>query len=312
MVRKLDGLVVLVAVLTVAGCAGRAPSVAAPASKGGVVSEGAVVSDAAARLDDLQRRVTGDLAEKRASEVLNYRRVQGGLAACMRAAGHAYRIAPFVSSYEDFTDADLGYGIGHTTVFDALTGGGHLLVLNELTQARLERAGVTVPVVAQADVPAYEKCAEPFQHRPYFDFDPPAGAYELAAFTDLLGPVESEPAVVAAMAPYQGCMKQRYGYDVPDRDDFLFTPRLDGAHAPLDGATATPAWTNGVAALDAALAADTDCRRSAYRVAMTLLAPRLAPWEAKHRTELDAIHAAWEQRVVDAAEPASGQPTTGP
>lgn len=230
----------------------------------------------------------------------------------MQLAGHAYRMQAFMSSYRDFTDADLGYGIGHATVFDSLTGGGRVLVLNVLSQTRLERAGLTAPAVPAADVPAYEACAAPFQHRRYFDVDPPDGAYQLAGFTDLLPQVQDDPAVAAAMASYQGCMKRRYGYDVTDRDDFLFRDRLRGADAPADGAVATPAWTSEVAALDAALAADADCRRPAYQVAMRLLAPRLAPWEAKHRAQLDAIRAEWRQRVADAAKPAPGWPTTGP
>ncbi|GAB1640181.1 hypothetical protein KRMM14A1259_06040 [Krasilnikovia sp. MM14-A1259] len=261
-----------------------------------------MVSRTAARLDDLQRRITGDLAGLRASEKLNHHRIEGGVASCMRAAGHPYRAVPFVDYYRDFTDADLGYGIGHATVFDAVTDGGRRVVLNELAFARLERAGVLEPTVAPADVPALNACRARVHYRSYFDVEPPPGAYQLAGFEDLLDPVAADPAVVAAMSPYRDCMKQKYGYDVPDRDDFLFAPRLNRADAPADGAPAGRAWTREIAALNAALAADTDCRRPAYRQAMTLLAPRLAPWEAKHRAQLDAIRSVWKQRVRAAAK----------
>ncbi|MEV4134968.1 hypothetical protein AB0J72_22675 [Dactylosporangium sp. NPDC049742] len=34
------------------------------------------------------RRITGSVEERRAAELLNYHRVEGGLAACMRSKGH--------------------------------------------------------------------------------------------------------------------------------------------------------------------------------------------------------------------------------
>ena len=169
------GWVGAVATLVLAGCSATSPGVSS-------ASEDTVVSVTAARLDALQRWITGDLAEKRASEILNYRRVEGGIAACMQSAGHAYRVPAFRSWYQDFTDADLGYGIGHATVFDSPAGGGRVLVFNELAQVRMERAGLAAPAVPAVDVSAYENCAAPFQHRRYYDVDPPDGAYALAAF----------------------------------------------------------------------------------------------------------------------------------
>jgi hypothetical protein len=261
---------------------------------------GSVLASAAARLDNLQRSITGNLAELRASEELNYRRIEGGTRLCMRAAGRAYRQLAFVSFYRDFTNADLGYGIGGATVFDSMTGGGRRMVLTELAYARLQRAGNLGRRVAPADAADLNRCRARYQHREYFDVDPPAGARELAGYEDLTGPVERDPAVRAAWRPYRECMRKRYGYEVPDRDDFLFAPRFGRTDAPLDGRPAGAAWTKGVAATNAALAADADCRRPAYRIAMTLLAPRLTPWERGHRAQLKAIRAAWRKRVADA------------
>src|SRR5688572_424729 len=70
------------------------------------------VAATAARLDALKLSITGTVEELRASERLNYLRVEGGVAECMRVAGRAYRKAPFASFYDGFTDADLGYGTG--------------------------------------------------------------------------------------------------------------------------------------------------------------------------------------------------------
>ncbi|MFI7546226.1 hypothetical protein [Actinoplanes sp. NPDC049599] len=258
----------------------------------------------AARLDALHRRVSGNRAERRASELLSYHQIEGGVAACMRAAGKTYRVAPFVSRYDLFTDADLGYGTGSGSVFDSITGRGRSVILNELAGARFARAGLLTwwDSLPAADVPAHNRCTARFQHRTYPDYEPPAGVNRFSGFADLFAPVVRDPAVIAALRPYRGCMKQRYGYDVDERTDFLFRPRISYRDAPLDGRPPTAAWTRGVREVRAAFAADVDCRLPAYRIAMRLLAPRLGPWERWHREELDSIHRAWRQRVIQARD----------
>ena len=259
----------------------------------------------AERLDDVQRAITGDAAELRAAELVHYHRVEGGVAACMAAAGRPYRMAPFVSFYADFTDADVGYGTGRASVIDSLTEGGRRVVLNEIAFARLEsgRAGRRV---APADVGVLNGCTGRFGHRAAYDIEPPAGAYELAASLDgLVGPWGTD--LTAAMDAYRPCMRRRYGHDVADRSDFLFRPRIDRSDAPLPGRPATAAWHRGVAEIEAAFAADADCRRPAYDIAMALVAQRLDGWEKQHRTELDGIRAAWRQRVAAAARLPAGR-----
>ncbi|BCJ49964.1 hypothetical protein Asp14428_14390 [Actinoplanes sp. NBRC 14428] len=129
---------------------------------------------------------------------------------------------------------------------------------------------------------------------------PPAGADPLSGFPGLLDGVERNPAVVAAMRPYRSCMRSRYGYDVDERTDFLFAPRLSYTDAPLPGHKPGAAWRRGVKQVRAAFAADVDCRLPAYRIAMRLVAPRLAPWERRHRAELAAVREAWRERVDQA------------
>ncbi|MEV4636780.1 hypothetical protein AB0J80_05430 [Actinoplanes sp. NPDC049548] len=235
----------------------------------------------AARLDALYLRIGGNRQEQRASELINYHRIEGGVYRCMRAAGKAYRIAPFVSRFDDFKNADLGFGSGHGSVVDSVTDRGRVSILNELAGARYARAGVldwwsSVPA---ADAATFNRCTAPFQHRTYPDFDPPARIYQLSGFPGLLDTVERDPAVVAAMRPYKSCMKNRYGYDVDERTDLLFAQRISYQDAPIDGRHATPAWSRGVKKIRAAFAADIDCRMPAYRIAMTLLAPRISTWE---------------------------------
>ncbi|MEV4344724.1 hypothetical protein AB0J83_09630 [Actinoplanes sp. NPDC049596] len=90
-------------------------------------------------------------------------------------------------------------------------------------------------------------------------------------------------------------MKNRHGYVVDaDRSDFLFKHRLVGA-------TGSPEWRRGLAEMKAVFAADVDCRRPAYVVAMRLLAGRFDAWEDKHRAELLAVRRAWRSRVAEAA-----------
>jgi hypothetical protein len=178
------------------------------------------------------------------------------------------------------------------------------MVLAWLAGARLARAGVldSWGPVRPADSATLNRCTAPYQHRLYPDIDPPAAAYRLGGFTGLLDVVGRDPAVLAAMRPYRACMKQRYGYDVRERTDFLFAPRISYRGAPIGGRPPAPAWTRGVKEIRAVFAADIACRLPAYRIAMTLIAPRLGAWERQHRAEIRAIRAAWKQRVADARD----------
>ena len=258
----------------------------------------------AVRLDALHISIVGNLAEHRASELLNYHRIEGGITDCMRAHGRPYRKAPFVSSYQDFTDADFGYGNGSATIIDSLTAGTRRWELNVIAGARLARAGVYDREVRPADVDVLNGCAKPFGYRQYPDVDPPAGAYRLASFIDLLEPVHRDAEVMKAWQGYNTCMKDRHGYLVgEDRSDFLFAPNARLNDPPVDGVPAGPAWHRALTELKAVFAADVDCRRPAYVAAMRIVANRLDAWQSRHRTELLSIRHAWHQRVDAAAKP---------
>ncbi|GAA0904727.1 hypothetical protein Vau01_098540 [Virgisporangium aurantiacum] len=264
------------------------------------------VEKVAARLDALTVAITGGVEELRASERLNYHRVEGGIAACMAAAGRPYRKRPFVSRYDEFTDADLGYGTGRASIIDSVTEMGRRLVLNEIAYTRMERAGLANPAgagVAPDGVDTLNRCTAQFQHRAYGDIDPPPGAYELANSLDMeLGEaVGGDRRTQTAWESYRPCMRARVGEDVQDRSDFLFRPRLPRGEAPIDGRPQSAAWARGLAALEAAFAADTQCRFPAYLAAMRVVAAHLDGWERRHRAELDAIREAWRQRVADVA-----------
>lgn len=254
----------------------------------------------AAQLDKLEIEITGNLEEIKAAELLNYHRVEGGIAECMEAAKKNYTSGRYVSFYEGFTDADLGYGNSRGTVVDSLTTKGRRIVLNELAWARLHAAGATQRKVAKADVAVLNGCAAKFQNRGYHDFDPPAGVKELTGMKDLLEPIHRDPAVVTAMKGYAPCMKDRYGFTVTDRSDFLFKPRIAAKDAPLPGRPAKPAWTKGVAALDKVFTADAECRKPAYDAAMKLLAGQIEPWKERNRDRLFAVRAGWRKAVADA------------
>lgn len=295
--RRILSVTAWVAVLAVLGPGGGAPAA------DGRGSRPADVAGAAARLDALTVAITGSVAELRASELLGYHRVEGGVAACMAEAGRPYRKQPFVSAYGGFTDADVGYGAGRATIIDSVTEHGRRLILNELNQARIERAGqgpIGVSHVAPADVDTYNRCAAPYGHRSYRDFDPPPGAYELAGFGEILDAVGADAEVAAAYAAYRPCMRRTTGEDVADRGDFLFRPRLTRAAAPGDGQPSGAAWERGLAAVEAAFAADAECRLPAYREAMRVVAANLDAWETRHRAELATIREGWEQRVTEA------------
>lgn len=253
--------------------------VASPAAA--PVSGAEPVERTAARLDDLMRRITGSVEERRAAELLNYHRVEGGLAACMRAAGRPYRQPPYVSYYQDYTDADLGYGNGSGTVLDSVTAGPRPYRLAAAAFERLRRSGAVEHALAPEDVPAFEACNAPFGHRSYFDADPPAGVRELSGLDGLFAPLAADGAVAAAMRPYQSCMRSKGHPDVgDDRPEYLST---------------RPAGQ-----IEAAFAADAACRRPAYELAMARVAPALEAWEAGHRAELVAVRQAWRRLVADA------------
>jgi hypothetical protein len=254
----------------------------------------------AARLDALHVRIHGHRTELQASELLSYHQIEGGVKACMRAAGKAYRPAPFVSHYDEFTDADLGFGSGSGSVFDSVTDRGRRMILNERAAARSARAGLLTwwDKMPPADVPAHNRCTAPYQHRTYPDFEPPAGVYLFPALGELFGPVVRDPAVIAAMRPYRSCMKRRFGYDVTERTDFLFAPRISYRDAPVAGRPVPAAWSRGLRQIRVVFAADIACRLPAHRIAMRLLAPRIGPWQRKHHAELAAVRAAWQERVI--------------
>ncbi|MFG1603438.1 hypothetical protein [Actinoplanes sp. NPDC049265] len=228
------------------------------------------VAVAAARLDDLHRRIYGDLEEVRAAERLNFHRIEGGIAACMRAHSRPYRMPPFASFYRDFTDADLGYGTGRMSLIDSLTAGPRRYVLNERAYARLPH-----PKVRRQDMAVFQGCADRFGGQGYTSVPPPGGWNAVPDVSDILLAVVRDPGVAAAMRDYPGCMKVKYGYAVGVREDFLM-PGVD---------------------MDARYAADADCRRPAYLLAMRIVDQRLGPWEAEHRTRLDAIRRGWRERV---------------
>lgn len=294
-----------VAVVIVLGpCSGQVP---AAESGPGPAYGNQEVEKTAARLDALTVAITGGVEELRASERLNYHRVEGGTAACMAAAGRPYRKRPFASFYDGFTDADLGYGTGRASIIDSVTEMGRRLVLNEIAYARMERAGLARPAgadVAPGDVGTLNRCTAQFQHRSYGDIDPPPGAYELANSLDMeLGEaVGDDRQTQAAWESYRPCMRARVGEDVPDRSDFLFRPRLPRAEAPVDGRPQSAAWVHGLAAVETAFTADTQCRFPAYLAAMRIVAAHLDGWEQQHRADLDTIRKAWRQRVADAAQ----------
>ena len=287
-------------VLVLAWFAVASPAVAPQPGRGSAARVD--IAATAARIDALHVRIHGNRAQRQASELINYHRVEGGVAACMRAAGREYRIRPFVSRYDEITDADLGFGSGSGSVVDSIADRGRRSILNELAGARLARAGVSDSwgSVRPADSATLNRCTAPFQHRLYPDFDPPAGTDRFSGFGELTGPAERDPAVIAAMRPYRTCMRTRHGYDVDERTDFLFTPRLSYRDAPTGGRPPSYAWNLGVARIRQAFDADIDCRLPAYRLAMAKIGPRIDAWERAHRAEIDAIQAEWNRRVAEA------------
>ncbi|HET6534309.1 MAG TPA: hypothetical protein VFH03_27325 [Actinoplanes sp.] len=258
---------------------------------------------AAARLDELTRSLTGNVAELRAAERISHHRLQTSIAACMQTAGRPYSWAPPRNFYADFTDADLGYGTGRVTIVDSLTEHGRRHMLNELAYARLE--GTSSGTVRPADRQTYIRCRMALRRQPSSDLPPGAG---LAGFGDLLEPAYRDPRVMAAWAGYRPCMRRQYGFEVGDRSHFLFQQRFSRKDAPIAGRRpASAAWTRGVADMEAAFAADADCRRPAYVLAMRHVADGLEAWEKRHRAEIGELRAMWRQQVTEAARlPSSG------
>lgn len=260
------------------------------------------------RLDALTIRITGSAAELRANELLNYHRVEGGTAACMRERGQPWRIHPFVSFYQDFTDADLGYGDGWAGVLDSVTHHGRRFVRNAMGSARLPTDGLAAQWHLGPDddmdawVAASNSCREKYEHRDYHLPDPPVGAYDLVNLPGLQERISSHPTVLVAKLPYSSCMAERgHTVDWGGRDDFLFRNwELRREEAPIDGRPAGPGWVRAETELTALFRDDAECRMPAYKAAMRLLSWWLADWEAEHREQLDRIRAEWEHRLAEA------------
>ncbi len=255
-----------------------------------------------ARLDALERRIQGSVAERRAWEYLNYRRVETGTAGCMRAHGRPYRMSPYVSFYQDFTDADWGFS-GRATPIDR-PWSGHLFVKIAAADARMARGGVTEPAPGSpADVPVLQACMDRYHDQPWYDVDAPPGVYRLSDLAVILDAVDRDPGVVAAMREYPACIEARYGMTVTDLDDFLNAQRISGEDAPRPYEPVPAAWLRGVGEITRVDAADADCRHPAYVSGMKIVAAQIDEWEYRHRAELAALDRTWHAAVVDAAHP---------
>ncbi|BCJ78079.1 hypothetical protein CS0771_76230 [Catellatospora sp. IY07-71] len=262
----------------------------------------------AARLDALIVRINGSVAEQRANELLNYHRVEGGTAGCMRERGLPYTVAPYFSLYEGFTDADVGYGTGGATVLDSVTEHGRRFALNVIASAYAPPGyefGVPpmpADVEQQAWVAALNACREPFGYRDYHDTDRPAGSDLLSTLPGLAERVDLNPLVLAGRLRYSPCMRERgHQVDWDRRDDFLFRDwGLRMEDAPIRGRAATAAWQAAEAEMTGVFADDAACRMPAYQAAMRLVSWWLDDWADAHRAELDQVRAYWRSRVAEA------------
>jgi hypothetical protein len=254
----------------------------------------------AARLDALERRIQGSVSERRAWEYLNYRRVETGVASCMRAHGRPYRMSPYVSFYQDFTDADWGFS-GRATAIDR-PWSGQIFIKIAAANARMARSGVTEPTPqSPADVPVLQACMDRYHDQPWYSVDAPPGVYQLSNLTEILDAVYRDPDVVAAMRDYPTCVKARYAMTVTDLDDFLFAERIFSEDAPRPFEPVPAAWRRGVGEITRAETADADCRHPAYVAGMKIVAAHIGEWEYRHRAELAALDRTWHTALVNAA-----------
>lgn len=264
----------------------------------------------AARLDALMMRIHGSVAEQRANELLNYHRVEGGTANCMRERGLPYQVAPYFSFYEGFTDADVGYGTGRATALDSVTEHGRRFALNVIASAYAppgyEYGVSSAPAGVDQErwVAALNVCREPYEHRDYHDTDRPAGSDLLSTLPGLSERIDANPLVLAGWLRYAPCMRER-GHQVAwdRRDDFLFRDwGLRVEDAPVRGRPATAAWQAAETEMTGVFTDDAACRMPSYTAAMRLVEWWLDDWEAAHRAELDRVRADWLSRVAAAAQ----------
>ncbi|GAA1611551.1 hypothetical protein ACFQY4_07935 [Catellatospora bangladeshensis] len=262
----------------------------------------------AARLDALIVRINGSVAEQRANELLNYHRVEGGMANCMRERGLPYTVAPYFSLYEGFTDADVGYGTGGATVLDSVTEHGRRFALNVIASAYAPPGydyGLPLlpPGVDQETwIAASNACRGPFDYREYHDTDRPAGTDQLSSLPGLSERIDANPLVLAGRLLYAPCMRERgHQVDWNGRDDFLFRDwGLRTADAPISGRPATAAWRAAEDEMTGVFADDAACRMPSYTAAMRLVSWWLDEWEAAHRADLDLVRAEWRRRAAEA------------
>jgi hypothetical protein len=264
----------------------------------------------AAALDDLYRKITGNVQQRVAGEQLTYHLVQKYTADCMAKLKVTYYPPSFATAYEGLSDADLTYGwdnggwLGPTSAADLG------VQRSKLSQARAAALNQTPTEVAAMSDAAKAKYGDQVgQCVPPEDlYDGKGTAASADDLQDKLNAAVSKvlatPAVQKLTSGYGACMA-RAGYSGVT-DPGAVQRRVSAKYpavsqAPVDGKAAGPGWADGVAAEAKAAAADAGCRKQIYDVAMTTLGPELGAFSAAQAAALTQVAKEWDAIVKAAA-----------
>jgi hypothetical protein len=271
--------------------------------------DASAVSRNAARLDDLQRRITGTVAERVASERISYHRLHEPLRACIAAIGLPYFPQPFVNPYAGMHDADLTIGFAGNGWFAPISTQDFGIAAAQLrlsgAQSGDDQASAGYRSLSDADKDRYQEAQDSCAAPASTEDDVPTGEGELsAALDDVMAAVEARLPVKDQVAGYRGCMAAAGLPDLPDpaaladrlgRD---FPPR---DAMPLNGRPAAPEWDAVVAREHAAAQADARCRRGTYEQAVLAIGPELERFERDRAEALAAVRRGWAEVVAAAA-----------
>jgi hypothetical protein len=270
----------------------------------------AEVSKNAARLDDLHRRIMGNVAERVAGERVAYEALHGPLRTCVAAAGLTYYPPPFVNVYAGMQDSDLTIGFAGTGWLAPISTESFGVATAHLRLTAAQPNDDSTPAdyqrLSEADKDKYQQAVDSCAAQPPTQANVAAGAAELiTGLDDALAAVTARAPVKDMTGRYPKCMKEAGFSDVGDPAalaDTLSRDLPDRQAMPLDGRPAAPAWEAVVAAERKAARADAQCRRDIYGAAMGSVGPDLDKFESDHAAEITAVRGRWVAIVAEAAK----------
>ncbi|MEH1013022.1 hypothetical protein V6U90_07915 [Micromonospora sp. CPCC 206060] len=263
---------------------------------------GAARQAAIDRLARLSQVINGTPGQRSAGEILLYHAYQDPVRDCLARTGLSYPTLPFADPYAGSKSLPVDGGLWLTP-----------LTPQTLGLADPERFALSAAQQAEQDAisSAYERL-DPAARRRYDEAviacPAPHGVGEIhfppswvplnSAYQEVLTRVAKDWRVRAAGRSYPDCMRAD-GFPVSTYGELieLIGARIGPASLPGYGGVGGPAWSAVVEQERAAARADARCRRTAYEVALAVVAPELVRFERRYANGLARVAGEWAAMV---------------